>query len=162
MHSLLQIETMQSFKILILISVIPLVIKCQPESEAKKIIRKMLEDIKNHVAWDNYEVWIGIMSKYFNQDMVYDTNYFDGTNDFLGNGTGLERYQEIYYFCILHSIEFCYIVGGIESIFQLMKLLTTKLIMKSSGLQMILKPLIPVSSKKLSIPQNTKKRISMY
>ena len=29
------------------------------------------------------------MSQYFTEDMVYDTNYFDGTNQLLGNGTGL-------------------------------------------------------------------------
>ena len=37
------------------------------------------------------------MAKYFTQDMVYDTNYFDGTNKYMGNGTGIWRYAAIFF-----------------------------------------------------------------
>ena len=51
----------------------------------------MDKDISNHIAWDNWEKWNECMSKYFTQDMIYDTNYFDGTNEIMGNGTGIRR-----------------------------------------------------------------------
>ena len=31
------------------------------------------------------------MAQFFTEDMVYDTNYFDGNDEFMGNGTGILR-----------------------------------------------------------------------
>ena len=31
------------------------------------------------------------MAEFFTEDMVYDTNYFDENNEFMGNGTGILR-----------------------------------------------------------------------
>ena len=67
------------------------------EPYPKIVIRAMDIDISNHIAWDNWEKWNKCMSKYFTQDMIYDTNYFDGTNNVMGNGTGLKRYIEDQY-----------------------------------------------------------------
>ena len=61
------------------------------EPYPKIVIRAMDKDISNHIAWDNWEKWNECMSKYFTQDMIYDTNYFDGTNKIMGNGTGIRR-----------------------------------------------------------------------
>lgn len=59
------------------------------EPTAKKVIRAMDKTISDHVAWNDWPKWSSIMAEYFTEDMVYDTNYFDGTNHLLGNGTGL-------------------------------------------------------------------------
>lgn len=58
---------------------------------AKVVIRAMDKDISNHIDWDDWPTWSAIMRKFFTTDMIYDTNYFDGTNNILGNGTGLRR-----------------------------------------------------------------------
>ena len=52
----------------------------------------MDKEISNHIAWDNWPKWSQLMGEYFTQDMIYDTNYFDGTNQYFGNGTGIRRY----------------------------------------------------------------------
>ena len=65
--------------------------KVTKEPYPKTVIRAMDKDISNHIAWDNWEKWNECMSKYFTQDMIYDTNYFDGTNKIMGNGTGIRR-----------------------------------------------------------------------
>ena len=54
----------------------------------------MDEAIKDHVAWDDWEQWGAIMAQFFTQDMIYDTNYYDGTNVFMGNGTGIRSWYE--------------------------------------------------------------------
>ena len=65
-------------------------VKCDPY--AKTVVHAMDMEISNHIAWDNWPKWSELMAKYFTQDMVYDTNYFDGTNNYMGNGTGIWRY----------------------------------------------------------------------
>ena len=67
--------------------------KAYSEPHTKTVIRAMDKEISNHVAWDDWTKWNEIFSKYFTQDMVYDTNYFDGTNHQLGNGTGIRRFE---------------------------------------------------------------------
>ena len=64
--------------------------KCDPY--AKVLVHAMDKEISDHIAWDNWPKWSQLMAKYFTQDMVYDTNYFDGTNKYMGNGTGIWRY----------------------------------------------------------------------
>merc|ERR1711963_188655 len=54
----------------------------------------MDEAIKDHVAWDDWEQWGGIMAKFFTDDMIYDTNYYDGTDVFMGNGTGIRSWYD--------------------------------------------------------------------
>ena len=66
----------------------------------KEIIREMLDLISGHFAWDDFDQWTAVMSEYFTEDMVYDTNYYDGTNEFMGNGTGIPRYQNMFQLCI--------------------------------------------------------------
>jgi predicted ester cyclase len=61
--------------------------KCDPY--AKVLVHAMDKEISDHIAWDNWPKWSQLMAKYFTQDMVYDTNYFDGTNKYMGNGTGI-------------------------------------------------------------------------
>ena len=67
------------------------VLVCQGEPYAKVVIRAMDKDISNHVDWNDYITWSALMAKFFSQDMIYDTNYFDGTDTYLGNGTGIRR-----------------------------------------------------------------------
>ena len=73
------------------------------EPYAKTVIRAMDKEISNHIAWDNWPKWSQLMSEYFTQDMIYDTNYFDGTNQYLGNGTGIRRLVKKTYLCDLSS-----------------------------------------------------------
>ena len=61
------------------------------DPHAKEVIRAMDKAISDHVAWNDWSKWSQIMGQYFTQDMVYDTNYFDGNNKYLGNGTGIRR-----------------------------------------------------------------------
>jgi len=68
--------------------------KVTKEPYPKTVIRAMDKDISNHIAWDNWEKWNECMSKYFTQDMIYDTNYFDGTNKIMGNGTGIRSWYD--------------------------------------------------------------------
>lgn len=70
-----------------------LVVVALTDPPAKVIIRAMDKDISNHIAWDDWPSWSAMMEKFFTKDMIYDTNYFDGTNNILGNGTGLRRYN---------------------------------------------------------------------
>ena len=49
------------------------------EPTAKKVIRAMDKAISDHVAWNDWPKWSSIMAEYFTEDMVYDTNYFDGS-----------------------------------------------------------------------------------
>ena len=76
-------------KIVWLLLLITPVILADPK--AKEVIREMDEAIKSHVAWDDWEKWSSIMAQFFTEDMVYDTNYFDGEDKFMGNGTGILR-----------------------------------------------------------------------
>jgi len=74
-------------QLLLLLLLSPAVIQADPK--AKEVIYEMDEAIKSHVAWDDWEKWSALMAQYFTEDMIYDTNYFDGTNEFMGNGTGI-------------------------------------------------------------------------
>lgn len=56
------------------------------------MIRAMDRQISDHVAWDDYDKWTSIMAEFFTQDMIYDTNYYDGSNELMGNGTGIKRF----------------------------------------------------------------------
>ena len=67
--------------------------KAYSEPYTKTLIRAMDKAISNHIAWDDWPKWNEIFSKYFTQDMIYDTNYFDGTNHQFGNGTGIRRFE---------------------------------------------------------------------
>jgi len=64
------------------------------EPYPKIVIRAMDKDISSHIAWDDWDKWNEIFSKYFTQDMIYDTNYFDGTNKVMGNGTGIRSWYD--------------------------------------------------------------------
>jgi len=66
----------------------------QSEPKAKLIIHAMDEAISNHVAWDDWTKWSNLMEQFFTEDMVYDTNYFDGTNQYMGNGTGIRSWWD--------------------------------------------------------------------
>ena len=67
--------------------------KAYSEPHTKTVIRAMDKEISDHVDWDDWTKWNEIFTKYFTQDMIYDTNYFDGTNHQLGNGTGIRRFE---------------------------------------------------------------------
>jgi len=77
-----------------LISVIFVILSVNADPKAKEAIRGMLDAICDHLAWDDWEVWNDIMLQYFREDMVYDTNYYDGTNEFMGNGTGIRSWWD--------------------------------------------------------------------
>lgn len=64
------------------------------DPRAKEVIRAMDERIKDHVAWNDWEQWGAIMSQFFTQDMIYDTNYYDASNTFMGNGTGIRSWYD--------------------------------------------------------------------
>ena len=57
----------------------------------KEVIEAMDADIMDHTLWDQWPEWGERMANYFAEDMVYDTNYYDGTNTFMENGTGIRR-----------------------------------------------------------------------
>ena len=65
----------------------------QNTPHTKEVIEAMDKDIMDHTMWDQWPEWGERMSNYFADDMVYDTNYYDGTNTFMGNGTGIRRYN---------------------------------------------------------------------
>ena len=71
--------------------ILPLVTLTLADPKAKEGIRAMLDAISSHLAWDDWEKWNEIMLQYFREDMVYDTNYYDGNNLFMGNGTRIRR-----------------------------------------------------------------------
>jgi len=75
-------------RILLLLIATPVILA---DPKAKEVIREMDEAIKSHLAWDDWEKWSEIMAKFFTEDMVYDTNYYDGNDLFMGNGTGIRR-----------------------------------------------------------------------
>ena len=64
------------------------------DPKAKEVIREMDEAIKDHVAWDDWEQWGSIMAQFFTEDMIYDTNYYDGADTFMGNGTGIRSWYD--------------------------------------------------------------------
>jgi len=48
--------------------------------------------ISDHVAWDNRTAWTEIMSRFFTQDMIYDSNF--SPNQDLGNSTGINEWYD--------------------------------------------------------------------
>jgi len=64
----------------------------QNTPHTKEVIEAMDRDIMDHTMWDQWPEWGERMSNYFADDMVYDTNYYDGTNTFMGNGTGIRSW----------------------------------------------------------------------
>ena len=55
----------------------------------------MDKDISNHIAWDNWEKWNECMSKYFTQDMIYDTNW--SPDNTMNNSTGIREWWDAEY-----------------------------------------------------------------
>lgn len=62
------------------------------DPKAKCVIRAMDKMISDHVAWDNRTAWTKIMSEFFTQDMIYDSNF--SPNSDLGNSTGIDEWYD--------------------------------------------------------------------
>jgi len=57
---------------------------------SKCIIDGMLNVITDHIAWDDWEGWSGVMKEFWTEDMVYDSNWTP--NGDFSNNTGLREF----------------------------------------------------------------------
>ena len=66
--------------------------RCQQQGtpRAKCIIEGMLEVIKDHIAWDNWDAWYDMMKDFWTEDMTYDSNWTP--SGVFGNNSGLREF----------------------------------------------------------------------
>jgi len=66
--------------------------RCQQQGtpRAKCIIEGMLEVIKDHIAWDNWDAWYDVMKDFWTEDMTYDSNWTP--SGVFGNNSGLREF----------------------------------------------------------------------
>ena len=57
---------------------------------SKCIIDGMLNVITEHIAWDDWEAWYGVMKEFWTEDMIYDSNWTP--NGYFSNNTGLREF----------------------------------------------------------------------